>query len=432
MWRTRHLTVTHVGSDGRVTRVPHGARVATKANGTRVERINQLLDRLPRENLRVGAREVPAFRSFGVLGFHLAVLVALLTGVLTGVPALDVAALSTVAGASFFGWALLRKALTGRESLVALEHVWVAYGTVALLRWIADAPILPGLDVLSVGLCPFLALGRIGCVVAGCCHGQPAALGIVYPPSSGLPARLTGIRLFPAPLIEAVALCSIGLAALAMAGRPAGTATAWVLVAYATVRFGTEALRGDARPFLAGVSVPRLMCAAQFAFALGLAEFAAEGGQIRRTAVGAGVLAVAGVAALLLARRRADPLTHPEQLDEVWERIRSLAETAPPEDSRPSTDETSAGVRLAASWGAYGLHVSFSHPSRPVTGLSYGLGLTPLAVTGVATHVLVAATRLSDPRLRTRTHQPATPRAVTPEAAGNGTGRDYFGNRADA
>ena len=161
--------------------------MGTSAAAGWVERANRLLDRVPRENLHPGAREVPAFRSLGVLGFHLAVLTALLTGFVAGVPPLDVMALSAVAGASFFGWGLLRRALAGRESLVLLEHVWVALGAVALLRWGAGEPVLPGLDVLCVALCPFLALGRIGCLVAGCCHGQPARLGIVYPPSAGPP-----------------------------------------------------------------------------------------------------------------------------------------------------------------------------------------------------------------------------------------------------
>jgi hypothetical protein len=396
-----------------------------------VSRANQVLDRLPRATLHLGAREVPAFRSLGVVGFHLAVLTALLTGVRAGVPALDAAALSAVAGASFFGWGLLRRAVTGRESLVLLEHVWVALGAVALLRWAAGAPVLPGLDVLAVGLCPFLACGRLGCLTAGCCHGQPAALGLVYPAAAGLPDRLAGVRLFPAPLVEAVALAGIGVAGFVLAGGPAGTATGWVLAAYATVRFGAEALRGDRRPAVRGVPVARLMCAVQLAAALALGELVTPGRDLRRSAVETGVLALAAVAGAVLAGRRRDPPAAPGHLDELWARIRALGRIAP-DAGRPAIAETSAGVRLAASWGEYGLHVSLSHPDRTVAGLPYALGLTPLARAGTAVHVVVPSWRLPDrpaqwsPAGRSSGYDPVG--AV--RASGNETGKDYFGERS--
>lgn len=48
---------------------------------------------------------------------------------------------------------------------------------------------------------------------------------------------------------------------------------------------------------------------------------------------------------------------------------------------------TSRGLRVAASWSDAGLHVSLSHPSRPVDGLLHALGLAPIARTATATHV---------------------------------------------
>ena len=355
--------------------------------------MNRLLDLLPRTTVHLGGREVPAFRSLGILGFHLAVLTALLAGVRAGVPALDVLALSAVAGASFFAWGLARRAVTGREALVLLEHVWVAMAAVAALRWASGVPVRPGLDVLAVALCPFLALGRVGCTVAGCCYGQPATVGVVYPASAGLPDRLAGVRLFPVGLVEATALLAIGVAGLALAGGPPGTATVWVLLAYATVRFGTEALRGDVRPRVAGLSVPRLMCAVQAAGALLLAELPGPV-PARRAVVAGAVLAAVALAGALVARRRRDPLTAPEHLDELWRRIATLAAGARAGDRSPATAATSAGVRIAASWAERGLHVSLSHPERPVTGPAAALGLTVLARTGLAVHALVPLPRL--------------------------------------
>jgi hypothetical protein len=376
-----------------VTAARHAAGVDGRPEAGWVQRLDRQLDRLPRAVFHLGAREVPAFRSLGVLGFHLGVLTALLTAARAGVPALDAASLSAVAGVSFFAWGLLRRAVTGRESLVLLEHVLVAFGAVALLRLTSGAPVLPGWDVLAVGLCPFLALGRIGCLTVGCCHGQPAAVGIVYP-RSAVPDRLAGVRLFPLPLVEAVALLAIGGAAFVLAGGQPGQATVWMLAAYATVRFGTEALRGDRRPTVAGVSVPRTMCVAVLAGALTLDELTGPQDDGRRLVVGAAVLGAVTVAGAVLARRRRDSLTAPDHLDETWDRIRSLARTAPTEGYPTVPVATSAGLRLTATWGEYGLHVSFSHPARPVQAVPLALGLTPLAQTGSATHVVVPAGRL--------------------------------------
>ena len=76
--------------------------------------------------MRLGARRVPLFRSAGIAGYHVALLVALLAGFQAGVHPIAVLGLSGAAAVSFFLWAMLRRAVTGRESLVLLEHVWVA------------------------------------------------------------------------------------------------------------------------------------------------------------------------------------------------------------------------------------------------------------------------------------------------------------------
>ncbi|MFC3737709.1 prolipoprotein diacylglyceryl transferase family protein [Paractinoplanes deccanensis] len=390
--------------------------------------LNRLLDRLPRRTVTVGARVLPAFRSIGVLGFHVAVLVALLTGFRAGVEVPDTLAIAAVAAASLFAWGLLRRALTGRESLVLMESVAVAFAAVAGLRWAAGTPLLPGLDVLAVALCPFLAAGRLGCLTAGCCHGHPAPIGVAYP---GLSPRLTGVRLFPVPLVEAAALAAIGVAGFALAAGPPGTATAWFLAAYATVRFGTEALRGDRRPAVLGVCVTRLACAAQLAAAAWLGAVIVPGGTRRSAAVAASVLVAAGAAGVVLSRRRRDPLAAPGHLDETWDRIVALARCARTGGASPATAETSQGLRLAASWSEHGLHVSFSHPGRPVTGLPRALGLIPLVSTGVAVHAVVSPTRLPDRVTPGRNRMPGRYHVVeAPDSLDNGTGGDYFGDRS--
>jgi hypothetical protein len=357
--------------------------------------LNHALDQIPRTTVRVGARELPAFRSLGIVGFHLGLLAALATALRAGVPVLDAVALSATAAASFFVWALGRRAVTGRETLVLLEHVWAAFAAVSLYLWAAGAPIVPRLDVLAVGLCAFLAAGRVGCLTVGCCHGQPSGLGIVYPRAHALPDRMVGVRLFPLPLVEVVALLGIGAVGYALAGGRAGTATVWVLAAYATVRFGTEALRGDRRPVVAGISVPRAMAVAQLGAALVASEaWLDAGGLGRRQVVALVPLAVVGVAGLVLDRRRRDPLATPAHLDETWVLLQRLAAAAPSGSRPPDSATTSRDLHVAASWCAEGLHASLSHPWRPVAGLPHALGLVPLVPTGTATHMIVPPPRM--------------------------------------
>src|SRR5690242_9311906 len=70
--------------------------------------------------LRVGARGGPLLRSIGVAGYYAALLVALVAGLRAGVHPIVVVGLSAAAAASFFLWGLIRRAITGRESLVLL------------------------------------------------------------------------------------------------------------------------------------------------------------------------------------------------------------------------------------------------------------------------------------------------------------------------
>lgn len=407
---------------------------------TGVDRLNRLFDRLPREVVRVGARELPAFRSLGILGYHLALLTAVLTGLLAGVPVLDVVGLSATAACSFFGWALLRRAVTGRETLVLFEHVWVAILCVTAYLLATGGPLRPGLDALSVGLCVFLAFGRFGCLTVGCCHGHPSGIGVVYAGVRHHPDRLVGVRLFPVPLVEGLALLGIGSVGLALADARPGTATVWFLAAYAVVRFGAEALRGDRRPRVWGIPVARGAAVVQLLVALVASEaWLAAGGIGRRQLAAAVPLTVALLGGLLLDRRRRDPLASPDHLDETWAWIVGLARSAPigsGRDSPPATATTSLGLHLAASWSAAGLHVSFSHPGQWVGGLAHVLGLAPLARTTTAEHGVVQPERVRHPPREQASavdaEQPYAPSGRTTDTVLQGiSGNGYFGDRSD-
>ncbi len=369
----------------------------------------------------IGWRRVPAFRSIGIAGFHVAVAIAVLVGLREGLPLVTTLGLTTVAAFSFFGWGLLRRVLAGREALVLLEHVWVAFGAVALYLWSTGGPIVAGLDVLAVALCPFLLFGRLGCLTVGCCHGTPSSVGTTYPAWNHHPPWLQGVRLFPVPLVEAMGLALIGLAGFVLAGSAPGKATVWFLFAYASLRFGTEALRGDHRPSIGPWSVPRIMCLVQSLAAIVAAEaWLVPGEPGRATVIGAAVLAVTAVAgASLTAVRSRDPLVDRETLGEVWSAIEAAAGMAGPE---PVTTATRSGTWVAVSTHDEGVHVSLSHPDHPTDVLGWALAGDDSNAHNGITHVHLEWRRLPGVRASVPPVLASTPGGVTtspsPDPAG--------------
>ena len=398
--------------------------------------------------LRLGSRRVPLFRSFGIVGFYAALPVALVAAFRAGVDPVTALGLCAVAGLSFFVWALLRRRVSGRESLVLLEHVWVAAGAVALYCAASGVDVLAGLDVLVCGIAVFLAFGRAGCFAVGCCHGVPSDTGIAYPVHAGLPPRLTGIPLVPVPLIEAVALLFVAGVAVALAGRDVhGAATVWFLLIYAVVRFGLESLRGDERPRLGGLSLPRWMCLVQGVAGLALSIALLPGGMVRNIAVPLGALtATALMGAVLALRRRTPDLVRSERLDETWATIERLAATRPAAD-RPALEVTGPGVRYGVSLvppsvpplgytdadGVPDAHVSSSSDrwsANDLVAVADALGATDVRCGERAVHFRIAGARLG---LR---HQPSGPPAGTagrPVLPANvfagpaGGSQEYFG-----
>lgn len=331
--------------------------------------MNQLLDRLPRTRFGSSARQVPAFRTCGVTGFYFAVAAALGGGLIAGRSLPVVAALCLVCALSFFAYTYLRRWATGHEKLVLLEHVWFAEACVAGAVWALGEPVGAYLDVIAPAMAIFLAWGRTGCLLVGCCHGHPSSLGIVYPERhvrDGFPGHLVGVRLFPVQALEAAGLVAIsvtGLLALPFAAP--GRVFAWFLAAYAVLRFGTESLRGDERPHLLGLSVPRWMSLAELALALWLCRGEALPG---RDLALLGFL-LAGLAAALAARRYFDArpaLLAPVHLAELRGAVAAAGEASRSAPGRVALRTTSLGVRVGASVangdGGTGLHLSLSLP----------------------------------------------------------------------
>lgn len=153
-----------------------------------------------------------------------------------------VAALGAATAAAFLGAYALALPLhwitTGR-----LQGGLVFYGaalagllTLAwVLRW-GRVPLTPALGLAVLPLAFGQALGRIGCLLGGCCYGRRW--------EGALALRLEGVARVPWPLLEAG--CVLGLAfALERYVARAERFAAYV-AGYALLRLSLEWLRGDA------------------------------------------------------------------------------------------------------------------------------------------------------------------------------------------
>ena len=321
-------------------------------------KLNRFLDELPLTGFFT-AHSAPAFRSCGVAGFYIALLTTIAAALIARLP-VHVAALPAGACAvSFYAYALLRKRITGRECLVLLEHVWVAAGCSAAALWMAGQPVLPWLDAIAPGLCFFLAAGRAGCLLVGCCHGVPSSIGIVYPPAhaaEGFPDQLVGVRLFPVQLIELASLVGIGAIGLVLLPTAApGMVLAWCSLAYAIARYGLEGVRGDRRPQWLGLSQPRWMSLIEtVAVMLWLGSGSPPAVRLLPAPAAAAVIAVAFRREQL--RRRLFSEEHLRAISQCLDLERLQAD--------PRLFATDRGVRVAASaWNPECAHVSLSFAS---------------------------------------------------------------------
>jgi phosphatidylglycerol:prolipoprotein diacylglycerol transferase len=127
----------------------------------------------------------------------------------------------------------------GRTVLGGILGGWLG---VELAKWRAGFTGPTG-DRFAAPLAMSLAIGRLGCVFAGCCPGAPVA------PSSPW-ARLSPFSdppRFPATLLEAYfhAGAAVVLLVLSRRGKNAGTLFPGYVACLAAVRFGLEELRAN-------------------------------------------------------------------------------------------------------------------------------------------------------------------------------------------
>lgn len=110
-------------------------------------------------------------------------------------------------------------------------------------------PIASIVDIFAPALAIGHAFGRIGCLMAGCCHGRPAGeawYSIVFPndPASFAPP---GIGLYPTQIIESIGevIIFVILVLFRKYKRFEGQVFALYLMIYSILRFLNELLRGE-------------------------------------------------------------------------------------------------------------------------------------------------------------------------------------------
>ena len=121
-------------------------------------------------------------------------------------------------------------------------------------------------DIFAPSIAIGHAVGRLGCLTAGCCHGRPvghhAWYGIIFPnnPNSFAPA---GVELFPTQLMESAGELTIFaiLFFLRYVKRFNGQLMATYLMLYACLRYFNEFFRGD---FERGFIIPNWLSTSQF------------------------------------------------------------------------------------------------------------------------------------------------------------------------
>lgn len=124
-------------------------------------------------------------------------------------------------------------------------------GVVFLRR--KNIPVWKFLDITA----PFIALGhaigRIGCLLNGCCYGKPAAWGLFFP--------VWGERLIPTQIFMSVGqiIIFLLLRAFASKARFEGQVFVWYLILSSVDRFSVEFFRAD-HELYAGLSIFQYVC----------------------------------------------------------------------------------------------------------------------------------------------------------------------------
>jgi protein-S-isoprenylcysteine O-methyltransferase Ste14 len=191
--------------------------------------------------------------SHGMFPAAAAFLGALMVGMLTGPR--GAAAIAWVGVLQTLGAGLSAQALEGSSKLLR-PFGWYGGVVGAVIACITapllGMPVLPLLAALAVAAPWIQLIGRLRCLVQGCCHGQPAseAVGIRYFHRRSRVTQITNLAnvpLHPTPLYSIIGNVLIGvvLLRLRVLGAPDGFVLGTYLILGGIARFVEESYRGE-------------------------------------------------------------------------------------------------------------------------------------------------------------------------------------------
>ena len=122
------------------------------------------------------------------------------------------------------------------------------------LRRLSFAPLA---DLAAPGIILAQAIGRVGCILNGCCYGKPTSLpwGFIYPRVSGEPVHPTQLYELLGDLIIFALLFWVFRGRL----RPSGSLLAMYLALYSALTFTVRFWRGDTEQFLGSLQEGQLI-----------------------------------------------------------------------------------------------------------------------------------------------------------------------------
>ena len=222
--------------------------------------INSCFDKLVHPAFSLFGRSWSCFQVFGGTGVVLAIGLRLTLARLSGLSVLVMAGLIVADLVSCLALIMITKIILGEERLTYCHHEIAIILVTALLSWLLGEPVLSYLDVSILGLGLGLMCGRVGCLMAGCCHGTPFRCGVRYGGehvAAGFSPFYSMTRFFPVQIIESIWVGGIVAAGclLVLLEFTPGAALSLYLCAYGAGRFFLEFLRADTdRAYLWGFS----------------------------------------------------------------------------------------------------------------------------------------------------------------------------------
>ncbi len=171
-----------------------------------------------------------------------------------------------------------------RELLSLVRAGGVFYGglltALVVALWLVrkyQLPMWTTADLFAPGIALGHVIGRLGCLLAGCCYGKPTsvpwAITFTDPAAEQNVGTPLGIPLHPTQLYDAGAelLILILLLVTEKKGRPVPGRTFWLyMLLYAVSRFIVEIYRGDQRGMIAGMSTSQYVSLLVLPIAIGM------------------------------------------------------------------------------------------------------------------------------------------------------------------